>query len=591
MIPFDPSTKRVFDLLPNYVAKYNLPDVLANKVNGEWVKYSAQDVIQKANTLSKGLLALGVQKDDKIALIGGNRPEWNLVDLGVQQTGAVLVPMYPTISIEDYHYIFKDAGVKYVFVADAALFAKASKGAEGLEAIKGIFTFDPVAGAQNWQSVLDLSASVDDAALQAAKDAVTPEDLLTLIYTSGTTGTPKGVMLTHDNITSNVEAAMGIMPQQGDELALSFLPLCHIYERTTIYIYMRLGIATYYAESMDTIAENIREVRPHVFTTVPRLLEKVYDKIVAKGYELTGVKRSLFFWALNLGLKYDPNTSGGWWYDTQLKWAQKLIFSKWQEALGGRVRLICSGAAALQPRLMRVFWAAGIPVSEGYGLTETSPVISSNKVNPLDLRVGTVGTIISGVTVKIAEDGEILIKGPNVMKGYYNKPEATAEAIDSEGWFHTGDVGTLVEGRFLKITDRKKEIFKTSGGKYVAPQMVENKMKESMLIEQVVVVGEGQKFPSALVVPEFNALREWCNENGLSYTTDAEMVKNTQVLTKLNEEVQTLNRDIAKYEQVKKIEVLPALMSIEGGELTPTLKLKRKKISEKYQHLIEGMYK
>jgi long-chain acyl-CoA synthetase len=397
-------------------------------------------------------------------------------------------------------------------------------------------------------------------------------------------------MLTHHNIISNIEGlveikALELLPT---DTALSFLPLCHIYERTDIYVYMYYGVSTYYAESMETIGENLKEVKPHVFATVPRLLEKVYDKIVAKGYELTGVKKQLFFWALNLGLKYDPMKPMGWWYDTQLKIARKLIFSKWQEALGGNVKIIASGSAALQPRLSRVFWAAGISIAEGYGLTETSPVISTSILS--DFRVGCVGTVLPNLQVKIAEDGEICVKGPSVMKGYYKKPEATAEAIDTEGWFHTGDIGELFEGKYLKITDRKKEIFKTSGGKYVAPQLVENKLKESSLIEQAVVVGEGQKFPSALLIPEFNALKEWCSRNGIEYSDDASMVQNEKVKAKFNEEVKELMKNIAQYEQVKKVELLPKLFSIDAGELTPTLKLKRKVIHTKYKDLIEGMY-
>ncbi|PWK17852.1 long-chain acyl-CoA synthetase [Arcicella aurantiaca] len=586
----NPNITRVFDLLEHCVLPVNKNDAFANKVNGEWKKYSATEVIEIVDKVSIGLLKLGVQKDDKIAIISPNRPEWNFIELGVQQLGAVSVPMYPTITIEDYRYIFSDAEVKFIFVADSNLLNKVKQATESLEGIQGIYTFDKIKGANNWSEVTDLANGEDNAQLQPYKDAVKPEDLLTLIYTSGTTGQPKGVMLTHDNIVSNIDGlveakALDLLPE---DKALSFLPLCHIYERTDIYVYMYNGVSIYYAESMETIADNLKEVKPHVFATVPRLLEKVYDKIVAKGYELSGIKKQLFFWALNLGLKYDPMKPMGWWYDTQLKIARKLIFSKWQEALGGNIKLVASGSAALQPRLSRIFWAAGIPIAEGYGLTETSPVISASILT--DFRIGCVGTILPNVELKIAEDGEICVKGPSIMKGYYKKPQATAEAIDADGWFHTGDIGELSEGKYLKITDRKKEIFKTSGGKYVAPQLVENKLKESVLIEQAIVVGEGQKFPSALLVPEFNALKDWCSRSGIEYSDDAQMIKNPKVKEKFDEEVKGLMKNIAQYEQVKKVELLPCLFTIDNGELTPTLKLKRKVIHSKYKNLIEGMY-
>lgn len=588
----EPQFSRVFDLLPSYVALYNKPDVLASKVNGEWKKYSGAEVIEIVNKVSLGLLRKGVRKDDKIAIISNNRPEWNFIEMGIQQLGAVSVPMYPTITVEDYRYIFTDASVKLIFVSSVELLNKAKEATSSLQGIEGIYTFDKVPDALHWSEIVKSGEHEDIAQLDSFKAAVSPDDLLTLIYTSGTTGQPKGVMLTHDNIVSNVKGIVEAryFDLSSDDRALSFLPLCHIYERTDIYVYMRYGASIYYAESMDTIADNLKEVKPSMFATVPRLLEKVYDKIVSKGFELTGVKKQLFFWALNLGLKYDPTGDMGWWYNTQLKIARKLIFSKWQEALGGKIKLIASGSAALQPRLSRVFWAAGIPISEGYGLTETSPVISACKVIPPDFKVGCVGTILPGVEVKICEDGEICVKGPNVMKGYYNKPEATAEAIDEGGWFHTGDIGEFVEGKFLKITDRKKEIFKTSGGKYVAPQLVENKLKESILIEQAIVVGEGQKFPSALLIPEFNALKEWCSKNGIEYSSPSEIIKNEQVKAKIDEEVKKLMTHIAHYEQVKKFELLPKPFTIDGGELTPTLKLKRKIIHARYKDLIEKMY-
>jgi len=581
---------RVFDLLPNCVLDVNKNDTFANKINGEWKKYNANEVIKIVNNVSLGLMKLGVKKDNKIAIISPNRPEWNFVELGIQQLGAVSVPMYPTITIEDYKYIFNDAEVKFIFVSGKDLLAKVNEATKTLEGIQGIYTFDKINDAKHWTEITDLAKGEDNSQLDPFKASVQPSDLLTLIYTSGTTGQPKGVMLTHDNIISNIDGIVTAksLPLRSDEKALSFLPLCHIYERMDVYVYMYYGVSVYYAESMETIADNLREINPHVFATVPRLLEKVYDKIVAKGYELSGIKKQLFFWALKLGLKYDPMKPMGLWYDIQLKIARKLIFSKWQEALGGNIKLIASGSAALQPRLSRIFWAAGIPIVEGYGLTETSPVISSSLLH--DFRVGCVGTVLPNIELKIAEDGEICVKGPSVMIGYYKKPQATAEAIDSDGWFHTGDIGVLSEGKYLKITDRKKEIFKTSGGKYVAPQLVENKLKESVLIEQAIVVGEGQKFPSALLIPDFNALREWCNRNGIDYLDDLRIIKDQKVKDKFNEEVKELMKDIAQYEQVKKVVLLPKIFTIDSGELTPTLKLKRKVIHEKYKELIEGMY-
>ncbi len=582
---------RVFDLL---IAYKNLQkaDLFNLKRDGEWKNYSASDTLETIQTLALGLLELKVKPGDKIAIISGNRPAWNFVDFAVQVIGGVTVPMYPTITIEDYDYIFKDAEVKYVFCENEELYLKVKEAAKGNKLIKGIYTFDPVADVEMWTSVKELGEGKDAAALQPLMDAVKPSDLLTLIYTSGTTGRPKGVMLTHNNIVSNVKSLVrgnffDLLP--GDR-ALSFLPLCHIYERTDIYMYMYYGVSVYYAESMETIADNIREVKPAMFASVPRLLEKVYDKILAKGNELTGIKRTLFFGALEFGLKYDPMEKLGLIDSLKLAFYRKVIFSKWREALGGNVRLIASGSAALQPRLSRVFWAAGIPVSEGYGLTETSPVISVSRVKPIDFKVGCVGSLIDCIELKIAEDGEICVKGDSVMVGYYKNPEATAEAIDSEGWFHTGDIGMMVDGKYLKITDRKKEIFKTSGGKYVAPQLVENKLKESAFIEQCMVVGESQKFPSALVIPEFNALQVWADQQGLGVNGPEALIKNPKVFAKMEQEVQETMASVAKYEQVKKFVLLPRLFTVADGEITPTLKLKRKAIYAKHEKAILALY-
>lgn len=582
--------KRIFDLLPQQKKKNPKEDILAYKVKGQWIKYSTDELIRKANSVSLALLRIGIRKDDKVAIVSPNRPEWNFVDFGVQQIGAVSVPMYPTITQEDYSYIFKDSGVKVVFVANQELYAKASKAAAQIPDIQHIYTFDRVEGAECWTDFIEIAKNDNVEILEPYKNAVTGEDLLTLIYTSGTTGNPKGVMLTHDNLVANIEGSMPAVPVTYESKALSFLPLCHVYERMVHYLYMNIGASVYYAESMDTIGENLKEVQPNIFVTVPRLLEKVYDKIVAKGYEQTGIKRALFFWALELGLKYEVGKEMGWWYDLQLKIANKLIFSKWREALGGNVVAAVSGGAALQPRLARVFWAAQIKVIEGYGLTETSPVIAVNRIEPENARVGTVGTVIKNVQVKFAPDGEILAKGPSIMKGYYNRPDLTAEVIDSEGWFHTGDIGEIVEGRFLKITDRKKEIFKTSGGKYVAPQPIENRLKESTIIEQAMVIGDGEKFPAAIIVPSFPMLKEWCEKKGIQYTIDAEIINNPDVIKKYNREIDRCNEFLAQYEKIKKIVIVPAVWGIDSGEMTPTLKLKRKFILSKYQKEIAAIY-
>lgn len=582
---------RVFDLLIAYKT-FQKEDLFNKKRDGEWKNYSASSTLENIQSLALGLLELQVKPGDKIAIISGNRPAWNFVDFAVQIIGGVTVPMYPTITIEDYAYIFNDAEVKYVFCENEELYLKVKEASKGNKQIKGVYTFDPVADVEMWTAVKELGEGKDASVLQPLMDAVQPSDLLTLIYTSGTTGRPKGVMLTHHNIVSNIKSLVrghffDLLPT---DRALSFLPLCHIYERTDVYMYMYYGVAVYYAESMETIADNIREVKPAMFASVPRLLEKVYDKILAKGNELTGIKRTLFFGALEFGLQYDPMEKLGLIDSLKLAFYRKVIFSKWREALGGNVRLIASGSAALQPRLSRVFWAAGIPVSEGYGLTETSPVISVSRVKPVDFKVGCVGSLVDCIELKIAEDGEICVKGDSVMVGYYKNPEATAEAIDPEGWFHTGDIGMMVDGKYLKITDRKKEIFKTSGGKYVAPQLVENKLKESAFIEQCMVVGEGQKFPSALVIPEFNALQVWADQQELGVKGPEALIKNPKVFAKIEQEVLETMASVAKYEQVKKFVLLPRLFTVADGEITPTLKLKRKAIYAKHEKAILALY-
>ncbi|MCH6233857.1 AMP-dependent synthetase/ligase [Cognataquiflexum rubidum] len=580
---------RLFDLINFQIATYDKKIALAQKINGSWKTYSSRDLKKIVDNLSLAFLETGIGKGDKVAIISDNRPEWNFIDLALQQIGAISVPMYPTISADDYNYIFHHAEVKKVFVGSQEIFEKAVEGSKDMDV--QIVSFDKIKGCENWEDFMARGEGGNLADLEAMKEAVKYSDLFTIIYTSGTTGRPKGVMLTHSNVISNLYAIEDrmIIPR-GEAKALSFLPLCHIYERTGSFCFIFMGVSIYYAESMEAIGENLKEVQPHIFNTVPRLLEKVYDKIVSKGYELTGVKKSLFFWALNLGLKYEPNKDQGSWYNFQLKLANKIIFSKWREALGGNVMQINSGASALQPRLARVFWSAGIPVNEGYGLTETSPVVSASICNLQDIRIGMVGKIVRDVEVKIAADGEIMVKGPNVMQGYYKQPELTAEVLEPDGWFHTGDIGELHEGHYLKITDRKKEMFKTSGGKYIAPQPMENKFKESSLIEQVLVVGENKNYPAALIVPSIMGLQDWCRHKDIPYTTDAEMLQKPEILDKFQKEIDNLNKYFGKWEQVKRFKILTQHWTVESGELTPTMKLKRKIIHQKFAKEIESLY-
>lgn len=579
---------RVFDLLAYNQNRYNSEDALAAKVDGKWVKHSSTNFIQTVDEVSRGLLKLGIKKNDKVAVMSPNRPEWNFTDFGIMQIGATQVPMYPTLSENDIKFILNDAEVKIVFVSDQFLYNKVNKVKVESGLNLSIYTFDKVADLPNWVEVQNLGKQNANIDLAPHRDSISPDDLLTLIYTSGTTGTPKGVMLTHENLISNVKYSSRLYPSEVKR-ALSFLPLSHIFERMVSYMYIYLGISIYYAESLETLMPNLAEVKPHCFTTVPRLLEKIYDRIVSKGHALTGVKKSLFFWALALAHKYEMDGKNGFFYEMQLKIARKLILSKWKEALGGEVSVIVSGGAALQERLARVFWGADIKILEGYGLTETSPVIAVNGPFDGQCKFGTVGEVLENVEVKIAPDGEILCKGPNVMKGYYKRQDATDEAI-IDGWFHTGDIGEYKDG-FLKITDRKKEVFKTAGGKYVAPQVLENKFKESIYIEQVMVVGENRRFPSALVVPNFENVKDWCIRNEVEYTNAEEAIKNPKVFDKIWLELNKLNEDFGNWEKVKKIALLPKEFTIDGGELTPKMSLKRKIILNKHADMIEHLYK
>ncbi|MFM7747464.1 MAG: AMP-dependent synthetase/ligase [Bacteroidota bacterium] len=580
----------LFELLEYQKAKYPLDYAFGCKVGGVWKLYSTEQALDEVNRVALGLISMGAQPGDKIATISNNRPEWNFMDLGMLQIGAVHVPLYPTITDQDYRYILEHAHVKWVMISDEALYRRIAPIAAEFPAIQGVYTFNRVEGAKHWTEIQQSPRKELNDTLAQRRAAIQKQDTATIIYTSGTTGFPKGVMLSHDNIMSNLLAAAVRVPCKAGDKSLSFLPLNHIYERMLTYMMMYSSIGIHYAESMETIGENLKEIKPQVFSTVPRLLEKVYDKIVAKGMELTGVKRSLFFWALNLGLRYELQGANGWWYETQLKLANKLIFSKWREALGGNVQAIVSGAAALQPRLARVFWAAKIPVLEGYGLTETSPVIAVNYLATGQVEFGTVGPVLDSVELRIADDGEILCRGGNIMQGYYKDEALTQQVIDHEGWFHTGDIGTLTAQGNLKITDRKKEIFKTSGGKYIAPQAMENKFKESVYIEQLMVCGENQKHPAALIVPAWDILVDWASKNGISDTAIPALAVNPRVLTLIQSEVDRYNQEYGQWEQIKKFTILPVTWTVDSGELTPTMKLKRKFIVGKFQKEHDNLY-
>lgn len=591
-IPTNMNITRNFDLLTNLKENHNFEIGISGKKNGKWTHYSTNEYAQNVDNISYGLLKLDIGRGDKVAIISTNRPEWNFADFGASQLGCVTVPMYPTISESDYKYILNNAEVKVIFLESNEIYQKIAAIKHEVPSLKHIYSFEHVPGLPMWTELAEIGkANPVSEKLAQLKVQVLPEDLMTLIYTSGTTGTPKGVMLTHNNIMANIRSSQHLFPFDPGNKVLSFLPLCHIFERMVCYLYHYKGIVIYYAESMETIADNLKEINPVAFTTVPRLLEKVYDKIVAKGHALSGVKKKLFFWALALGHKFELGRKNGGWYHFKLKIADKLIFSKWRAALGGEVKIIVCGASALQPRLARVFTAAGIIVLEGYGLTETSPVIAVNTPDEAGRSFGTVGLVIPDVTVKIAADGEILCKGPNVMQGYYKLPEATKEAIDSEGWFHTGDIGTFVEDKYLKITDRKKEIFKTSGGKYVAPQPMENKFKESPFIEQIMVIGENEKFPGALITPSWDYLKEWSGKNGISFQSNEDLITKPEVLAAYQKELDFYNTEFGSWESIKKFEIIPGDWSIEGGEMTPTLKLKRKPIMTKYSSFVNKIYK
>ncbi len=585
------SVARLFDIPYYQLENFPLDESLVTKQKGEWEATSTQDYIRQANAVSRALIKLGVKANDKIAIISmTNRTEWNIIDIGVLQLGAQNVPIYPTISEEDYAYILNHSESTFCFVSCAEVLEKVQSIRSQVPGLKEVYSFDELPGCKHWKELLSLG---EDTQLQEdvelRKSQVKPEDLATLIYTSGTTGRPKGVMLSHHNIVSNVLASQPRVPFTQGGISLSFLPVCHIFERMILYLYQYCGISIHFAENLEKISDNLKEVKPNVMTVVPRLLEKVYDKIIARGAELTGIKKKLFFWAVELGLKFEPYGANGWWYERKLAIARKLIFSKWREGLGGNLETMVSGSAALQTRLARIFGAAGIPVMEGYGLTETSPVISVNDQRNKGWKIGTVGRIIEGVEVKIAEDGEILCKGPNVMMGYFKEPERSAEVLVN-GYFHTGDIGEIDEEGFLRITDRKKEMFKTSGGKYVAPQLLENRLKQSRFIEQVMVVGEGEKMPAALIQPNFEFLEEWAKRHHKKLNSPEEFVNDQIVQERIQKEVDKANEHFAKWEKVKSFRLTKDPWTVEDGHLTPTMKLKRKVIKEKYIGLYNEIY-
>jgi len=585
--------KRTFDLLDHCLENRSREDAVAGKQGNEWVKYSTEQLARNAELLAYGLLALGIQKGDRVSTVSGNRPEWSFVDFALAMTGAVHVPVYPTISEDEYRYIFKHAEIRFLFVSDDKLYTKLLPLELEVPSLERVFTFNDVVGADHLSVLLQLGEKHEEnlrSKLNEIKASIREEDMVTMIYTSGTTGIPKGVMLSHRNLVSNFETCSHHFALGLGHRSISFLPLCHILERTVNYVFMYRGIGIYYVESLPQIVQSIKEVKPHIFTAVPRLLESVYDGIMAKGKLLEGWKFKLFFWAVEQGKDFDFNKKFGISKKIKLMIADKLIYSKWRAGLGGNIQLVVSGGALLQSRIARVFSAAKLTVMEGYGLTETSPVIAVSNAVTGEIKIGTNGPVIKGVEVKIAEDGEILAKGPNLMMGYYKEPALTNEVIDADGWFHTGDVGMLDEGKYLKITDRKKEIFKLSGGKYIAPQLIENKLKESVLIEQACVIGSHEKFASALIAPNFVYLHECCKEKGILFTDNADLIAQPAVIAMFQADVKEINKTLGQHEEIKRFRLVADIWSAQSGELSQTLKLKRKVIEQKYSDIIEEIF-
>ena len=583
---------RTFDIIDWNYEKYPRKDMYGAKADKDWYTYSTEEVKKNVDLASYGLLSLGLNEGDKVATITPNKAEWNFADMGMAQAGMIHVPIYPTITEEEYAYILDHAEVKVVIVGNKLLYNKIKDIVAKTDRIKQVITFDPFEGVMSFSELLEAGRNNEEKykdRLKSIRDGIKPSDLVTIIYTSGTTGNSKGVMLSHNNLVTNALETSTAHGFGYGYRALSFLPLCHVYERMVNYHFQYKGLSIYYVENLGTITDAIKEIKPHIFNTVPRLLERIYDGIINKGKNLPWLKKQIFFWAVNLGLRYELKGNSSF-YNFRLKIARKLIFSKWQAALGGEVRVMVSGGAALQNRLEKIFWAAGMPVLQGYGLTESSPVIAVNPFRLDDIKFGTVGPVIRDVEVKIADDGEILARGPNIMMGYYKAPDLTAETIDSEGWLHTGDIGIFEDGRFLRITDRKKEMFKLSAGKYIAPQPIENRLKESFFIEQVMVIGENEKVAAALISPNFTFLHDWCSIHKIQYRDNPELVRLPEVVERYGREIKEINTTLSEHEQIKKFRLVTEEWSPLTGELSPTLKLKRNIVTAKYRNLIEEIY-
>jgi long-chain acyl-CoA synthetase len=585
--------RRLFDLLDVYKNEFSsLPNALNCRKDGRWLSYSAQDYINYSNEISLGLLAMGIEPGVKVATIMLNCPEWNFFDMGLLQVGAVQIPIYPTVSEENYRYILKDAGVEYLVISNQEIYQRVKSVINDIPSIKEIYTIEPVPGIRSWHEILEAGKKYPHPEnLEKIKEKIQPDTLATIIYTSGTTGKPKGVMLSHNNFVTNYKALGEIPPLEKNDRVVSFLPLCHVYERTAGYTYQSFGVGIYYIQNLDEIAECVAEVKPHAFAAVPRVLEKMYNKLVMQGRSLPLLMKVVFFWALRQGHKYELDHKRGWFYAFKLWIANMLIFSKWRKAMGGHMKFIVCGSASLHPRLTRIYWAARMPILEAYGLTETSPGITCYRFEPGGVKFGTVGPLLTGVQVKIADDGEILVKSPGVMLGYLNRPDRTREVMDNKGWFHTGDIGLIEDGKFLKITDRKKEMFKTSGGKYIAPQVIEQLLKESPFIEQIMVIGENRPYPAALILPNFEYLKGWCTVKEIPFVSMEKATTNPLIINRIKREVERFNQDLGQTEKIKKFRLLPNEWSITDGELSPTLKLRRKFILEKYHQVIEEMYR
>jgi len=583
---------RLFDLLELYKDEFSsLTNAFNYRKDGTWISYSARDYITYSNEISLGLLSMGVAPGVKVGTILLNCPEWNFFDMGLLQISAVQIPIYPTISEENYKYILNDAGVEYLIVSNLEIYQRVTSILKDIPSLKEIYTIEPIQGVKSWQEILTAGKQYPHPEnLVKIKEGIQPGVLATIIYTSGTTGKPKGVMLSHNNFVTNYKALGEIPPLEMNDRVVSFLPLCHVYERTAGYTYQSFGVAIYYIQNLEEVATCIAEVKPHAFAAVPRVLEKVYNKLVMQGRALPLPMRVLFFWAIRQGHKYELNHERGWFYEIKLWIANRLVFSKWRKAMGGHMKFIVSGSASLHPRLTRIYWAARMPILEAYGLTETSPGITCFRFEPGGVKFGTVGTLLTDVQIKIADDGEILVKSPGVMMGYYNRPERTKEVMDEEGWFHTGDIGVIEDGKYLKITDRKKEMFKTSGGKYIAPQVIEQRLKESPFIEQIMVIGENRPYPAALIIPNFEYLKGWCEVKNVPYVSREKVANHPTVIKRIQREIERFNQDLGQTDKIKKFRLLHNEWNIADGELSPTLKLRRKFIIEKYHQVIEEMY-